>query len=142
MADQMRLKPKRVGRTSRYTSGSSREKRALTAVETIADLDEKIARCIALPEESCVADPAAPYVVPYLPRWLIVRLAYGGRAAVHSVLGQVHAARSSAPHYTAFRTSPRNRDQLFINPKRSIAFPMWRRMLSRAPSMSLAPIAS
>ena len=89
----MRLKPKRVGRTSRYTFGSSREKRALTGVETIANLDEKIARSIALTEEPCVADPAVRYVVPYLPRWLIVRLAYGGCAAVHSVLGQVHAAR-------------------------------------------------
>ena len=67
--------------------------------------------------------PRFPTLFPYLPRWLIVRLVDGGRA-VHSVLGQVHAARSGAPHYTAFRTSPRNRDQLFINPKRSIAFPM------------------
>jgi hypothetical protein len=56
----MRLKPKRVGRTSRYTSGSSREKRALTGVETIANLDEKIARSIALAEERVLPIPRFP----------------------------------------------------------------------------------
>ena len=67
MADQMRLKPKRVGRTSRYTSGSSREKRALTGVETVANLDETIARSIAQAEDPRVAVILeGPYVVPYL----------------------------------------------------------------------------
>jgi hypothetical protein len=51
---------------SLYTSGLSDEDRALTGVETIANLDETIARSIALAEDPCVAViPEGPYVVPY-----------------------------------------------------------------------------
>jgi hypothetical protein len=63
---EMQLKPMRVGRISLYTSGLSDEERALTGVETIANLDETIARSIALAEDPCVAViPEGPYVVPY-----------------------------------------------------------------------------
>jgi nickel-dependent lactate racemase len=63
---EMQLKPMRVGRISLYTSGLSDEDRALTGVETIANLDETIARSIALAEDPCVAViPEGPYVVPY-----------------------------------------------------------------------------
>jgi nickel-dependent lactate racemase len=63
---EIQLKPMRVGRISLYTSGLSDEERALTGVETIANLDETIARSIALAEDPCVAViPEGPYVVPY-----------------------------------------------------------------------------
>lgn len=63
---EMQLKPMRVGRISLYTSGLSDEERALTGVEAIANLDETIARSIALAEDPCVAViPEGPYVVPY-----------------------------------------------------------------------------
>jgi lactate racemase len=63
---EMQLKPLRVGRISLYTSGLSDEERALTGVETIANLDETIARSIALAEDPCIAViPEGPYVVPY-----------------------------------------------------------------------------
>jgi nickel-dependent lactate racemase len=63
---EMQLKPMRVGRISLYTSGLSDEERALTGVETVANLDETIARSIALAEDPCVAViPEGPYVVPY-----------------------------------------------------------------------------
>ena len=63
---EMQLKPMRVGRISLYTSGLSVEERALTGVETIADLDEAVARSIALAEDPYVAViPEGPYVVPY-----------------------------------------------------------------------------
>src|SRR5580698_8561744 len=63
---EMQLKPMRVGRISLYTSGLSDEERALTGVETVANLDETIARSIALAGDPCVAViPEGPYVVPY-----------------------------------------------------------------------------
>jgi lactate racemase len=63
---EMQLKPMRVGRISLYTSGLSDEERALTGVETVADLDETIARSIALADDPWVAViPEGPYVVPY-----------------------------------------------------------------------------
>ena len=44
----------------------SDEERSLTGVEAIANLDETIARSIALAEDRCVAViPEGPYVVPY-----------------------------------------------------------------------------
>jgi hypothetical protein len=62
---EMQIKPMRVGRNL-YTSGLSDEERALTGVETFANLDETIARSIALAEDPCVAViPEGPYVVPY-----------------------------------------------------------------------------
>jgi len=63
---EMQLKPMRVGRISLYTSGLSDEERALTGVETVANLDETIARSIALADDPWVAViPEGPYVVPY-----------------------------------------------------------------------------
>ncbi len=63
---EMQLKPMRVGRISLYTSGLSDEERALTGVEAIADLDEAVARSIALAGDANVAViPEGPYVVPY-----------------------------------------------------------------------------
>ena len=63
---EMQLKPMRVGRISLYTSGLSDEERALTGVETIANLDETIAGSIALADDPYVAViPEGPYVVPY-----------------------------------------------------------------------------
>src|SRR5271155_607167 len=63
---EMQLKPMRVGRISLYTSGLSDEERALTGVETVANLDETIACAIARAGDSGVAViPEGPYVVPY-----------------------------------------------------------------------------
>ena len=63
---EMQLKPMRVGRISLYTSGLSDDERALTGVQPIADLDEAVARSIALAGDPHVAViPEGPYVVPY-----------------------------------------------------------------------------
>jgi lactate racemase len=55
----------RVGRISLYTSGLSDEERALTGGETVVDLDETIARSIALADPCVAVIPEGPYVVPY-----------------------------------------------------------------------------
>lgn len=63
---QMQVKPMRVGTIHLYAEGLSEADRGLTGVESIASLEEAIARSMARHGDNAVAFiPEGPYVVPY-----------------------------------------------------------------------------
>jgi nickel-dependent lactate racemase len=63
---EMQLKSLRIGRVELYSSGLDADDKAVTGVETVADLDAAIAASIARSGDGAVAViPEGPYVIPY-----------------------------------------------------------------------------